>query len=153
MGTSRNAGLVELQVQGTDSTSTVGFTKIADVMDINGPGFKRETAEVTDRDSDQWKEFISTLKEIGEVTFDLNLDLEEATHGNIATAGGVGVFSHDGLYKMLDDGNSHVFKLDFPGASDIQFSALVIGYAISAPYQSSLASSITLKGTGAPTVT
>ena len=48
------------------------FTTIAEVRDISGPSFAVSTEDVTNHDSSRWREHIATIKEGGEITFDIN---------------------------------------------------------------------------------
>jgi hypothetical protein len=48
------------------------FTTIAEVVGISGPSLKLETIDVTNMDSNGWREKIPTLKDAGEVQLDMN---------------------------------------------------------------------------------
>lgn len=56
-----------------DGGTPENFTTIAEVKDISGPGTTLDTIEVTSHDSTGgYKEYIPSLKDGGEVTFDMN---------------------------------------------------------------------------------
>lgn len=120
------------------------FTTIAEVRDISGPSFALGTEEVTSHDSAGWREFIPTLTEAGEVTFDINF-IGGATQG-----------FGTGLYDDMVDKTKRNFQLVLPtgvGASNDTgaFAAYVTGFELSAPVEGVLSASITLQITGAVT--
>lgn len=50
------------------------WTHVAEILDINGPDESTDEVEVTNQDStENWKEFLATMQDGGNVTFDLNL--------------------------------------------------------------------------------
>ena len=127
-----------------DGGATETFTTIAEVQDISGPSFSLDTAEVTSHSSaGGWKEYIGTLVDGGEVSFDINFLPTETTHGYSA-----------GLLKDLVNKTVRNFQLVFPDASSTtwQFAALVTKFETSEPYGDKLSASVTLKLTGQPTL-
>ena len=119
-----------------------GWTTIAQVRDITGPGLELNTIDATDRDSsNKWMEFVSGLKDGGEVSFDIAYDPSNATHG--ATSG---------LLDMLEQGTSDSFQVQFPGGVSWTFTAFVTGFEPSAPLDDLLTASVTMKLTGQPTL-
>lgn len=120
------------------------FTTVAEVTDISGPGLSLDTVDVTSHDStDAWREFIATLKDAGEVTFDINYVPTNATHG--ATTG---------LLKALDMRTKKNWRLVFPdtGATTWNFSGFVTGFEPGEPVDDALTASVTIKLTGEPTL-
>lgn len=66
---------------GDGATPTEEFTTIADVKDISGPGVTRDMVDGTTHSSeDGYKEKVPTLKDGGDVTFELNWDPRDGTH-------------------------------------------------------------------------
>lgn len=68
-----------------------GWTTIAEVTAIHGPGLKRDMIDVTSHDSiDGWREFVAGLADGGEVTFDINFlpadTTQKAQYGDLAGA-------------------------------------------------------------------
>lgn len=62
-----------------DGGSPETFTTIAEVKDIDGPGRTADTIEVTSMDSTGgYKEYIPSLKDGGEVSFDMNFTTSAA---------------------------------------------------------------------------
>ena len=46
------------------------YTTVAQVRDVEGPGLKRDTVEVTTRDTSKWRKRIAGLKDGGRVTLE-----------------------------------------------------------------------------------
>ena len=124
-----------------DGAGSEVFTTIAEVMDISGPGIALGTEEVTSHDSAGWREFVATLKEIGEVTFDLNFNAG-ATQGFTA-----------GIYLDLINRTRRNFQLVIPttSAKTGSFSAFVTSFEMDLPVEGVIRASLTLQGTGALT--
>lgn len=118
------------------------FTTIAEVKDISGPALSWETEDVTNHDSSKWREFVPTIKEGGEVSFDLNY-YSAATQDSVRT-------------DMLA-GTKRNFQVVFPlpasGTETHAFAAYITGIEYDAPVEGVLGQSITLTITGAVTVT
>ena len=117
------------------------FTTIGEVLDIKGPSFALGTEEVTAHDGSGWREYVPTLKEIGEITFDINFNAA-ATQGFSA-----------GLYNDAVNKTKRNFQIVLPttSAKTGSFAAYVTGFEIDAPVEGALRASITLMGTGAIT--
>lgn len=114
------------------------FTTIAEVKDIQGPSFASDTVEVTNHDSSAWKEYVTTLKDGEDVTFDVNF------------------FNHTTHQALWTDFNSQVrrnFKIVFPLSPvvTLAFAAYVSNIGHAAPVADVLSRSVTLKVTGQPT--
>ncbi len=63
------------------------FATIAEVKDISGPSGRRLSEDVTNMDSPgAWAEHVPTTLEAGDVTFQLNLLQDEATHTQLRAA-------------------------------------------------------------------
>lgn len=124
---------------GDGATPTETFTTIAEVLDITGPQVALATTEVTSHDSNGWREFIPTLKEGGEVTFDCNF-FAHTTQG----------FS-GGLYNDLNNKTKRNFQTVFTTtpAKTAAYAAYVTSVKLAAPVDGALKGSITLKITGA----
>lgn len=119
---------------GNGGSPTETFTTIAEVKDISGPSVALATEEVTSHDSSGWREFIPTLKEAGEVSFDVNFNAA-ATQG----------FS-GGLYNDLLNRTRRNFQIVLPTttAKTGSFAAYVTGFELTAPVEGVLGASITL---------
>lgn len=115
------------------------FTTIAEVKDISGPALSWETEDVTNHDSSKWREHIVTIKEGGEVTFEINY--YSAT-------------TQDSLRTDMLAGTKRNFQVVFPTspAETHAFAAYITGIEYDAPVEGVLSQSITLTITGAVTV-
>ena len=117
------------------------FTTIGEVRDISGPSLNVGTEEVTAHDGSGWREFVPTLKEIGEITFEINFNAA-ATQG----------FS-TGLYNDAANKTKRNFQIVLPttSAKTGSFAAYVTAFELTEPVEGVLRASITLQGTGALT--
>jgi predicted secreted protein len=118
-------------------------TTIVEVGDIVGPALKMGTMDTTSHDSaGGWREFITTLKEGGQVTFPINYDPATTTHG-IA-----------GLLDDFADGTLQTFHITFTdtGHTIWDFSAYVVGFTPSMPVEGKLSAAVTLQVSGAVTL-
>lgn len=123
-----------------DGGGSETFTTIAEVKDIEGPSMEASLEEVTSHDSGNRREFIATLLDNGEVTFDIN-------YYSAAT--------QDSLRTDLNNQARRNFQLVFPLPSPEtwSFAAFVTGFQLSAPVEGALTASVTIKLTSAITVT
>lgn len=126
-----------------DGATSEAFTTIAEVRDISGPGFELGTTEVTAHDSDGWREFVATLLDGGEISFDINFGPAEATH------------DYDGgLLQDMVNKTRRNFQLIFPDTATTTWTlpAYVTNFEPGAPVDGELSASVTLKVTGQPTL-
>ncbi len=126
-----------------DGGSPENFTTIAEVQDIGGPAFSLDAVEITHHGSGGWREYIAGLLDAGEISFDLNFEPTETTHGYTA-----------GLLKDMTDKTTRNFQLVFPDAGNTtwEFAALITGFEVNEPVGDKISASITLKITGQPTL-
>ena len=118
------------------------FATIGEVRDISGPAFALGTEEVTSHDSASGaREYIATLLEGGEVSFDINFTAA-------ATQGFTG-----GLYTTMTNRTLRNFQLVVPtsSAKTCSFAAFVTSFAVNAPVEGVLSAGITLQISGLPT--
>ena len=121
----------------TDGGST--FTDVAEVTNVGVLDVKVDTIETSSHDSaDQWREFIGGMKDGGELKMEVNYD--PAAHGTI--------FSNIG-----GDPIKQKITLTDAGATVVTFDGIITGFSAEAPYDDKLAGSITIKVSGAPTIT
>lgn len=115
-------------------------TTIAEVRNISGPSMKAETIDVTNMDSGGWREFITSLKDGGEVTFDVNFLPAAATHLAV-------------LQDFVDSVIS-TWSLVWTdsGTSTWSFEGLVTAFQANAQIDDALTASVTVKMSGAPTI-
>ena len=127
-----------------DGAGTEVFTTIAEVLDIDGPTLTQDTVEVTSQTATaRYKEYIVTLKDGGEVTFDVNYITDDSTHD-----------ASTGLIKDYNDGTLRNFQVIFSdsGTTTWAISAYIVNFGPTMPVNGALNASITLKVSGQPTL-
>lgn len=127
-----------------DGGTPESFTTIAELLDIEGPEMELDTEEVTSHSStDGWAEYIGTILDAGEVSFEVNYVPTNATH-NATT----------GLIKDMTARTKRNFTLVFPdsGNTTWSFTALVTSVSPTAAVRGVLNGKIGLKITGKPTL-
>lgn len=120
---------------GLTSPGPEGFTTIAEVLDISGPGTTLNTEDGTNHDSGGWREPIPTLLEGGEVTFDINY-YKDATQTSLRTD--------------MTARTRRNFKMVLPlaVAETLSFSGYVTSFEYAAPVEGVLRASVTIMVTG-----
>lgn len=74
-------GATNTDVSLTQFTSG-NYTVVADVRDISGPSISRATIDVSHFDSpDNWREFIYGMNDGGDISFEINWNPANTTHG------------------------------------------------------------------------
>lgn len=124
-----------------DGGGSEAFTTIAEVLDIDGPGFELATEEVTAHDGSGWREFVPTLMAGGEITFDCNFNAA-ATQGFTS-----------GLYDDMVDRTKRNFQLVIPTSTSktASFAAFVTAFPFNLPVEGVIRANCTLQITGAVT--
>ncbi len=133
----------ETEIYVYDDTSTT-WVKMGNIGDIEGPEIEVETEETTAHDSpDGWTEYVGTVIEGGEVSFEIRYRPSDAQHA------WDGTLSWPGMLKSL---NAHQFRIVFPDPAwankALQFSAIVTGFKPKAEVKGVLTADVTLKVTG-----
>lgn len=123
---------------GDGATPTEGFTAIAEIKDIKGPSASVGTEEVTHQGSSA-AEFVATVLDNGEVTFDVNLDPTDTTHAALYDGMEAKELTHFQLI-LTDD-----------GATQYNFAAYITKFERDMKVKGVLGASITLKISGAIT--
>lgn len=132
------------KVQIGDGGDPESFVDIAELMDIDGPGLSQETEDATTHNSvNRWVDKIVTVKDGGQITFDIAYLPTESTHDGST-----------GLLKDYNDGTLRNFKVIFPNSAQTTWtvSAYVVGYNPTMPVRGVLTASITLEVSGEPTL-
>lgn len=115
------------------------FTTVADVTGIDVLDIDADTLDVSSHSSTgQWREFVNGMKDAGELSMEINYDPA----------------LHDTVYQLVG-GDYRNMKIVLPdaGAAEVAFKALVTGFSVEAPFDDKLAATITVKVTGAVTIT
>ena len=119
------------------------YTEIAQVRDISGPSYSRETVDSTTRDdANYWNTFIKGWKDGGELSFDVVFDSALATHGTAAT-GLLGDIDNDGTVLPK-------WRLTFPNNDTCTFDGLVSGYEFNYAMNEPISADLTVKVAGKP---
>jgi hypothetical protein len=121
------------------------YTTIAQVRDINGPALTGETDDVTNRDSSGgFREYIGTLKDGGDVTFNIVYDPDQTTHS--ASAAG-------GVVTLLTSGALNNFRVTFSDSTPATatFAGIVTAFAPTLPLAGAMTADVTIKVSGAIT--
>jgi predicted secreted protein len=128
---------IELRI-GDGATPTEAFTAIPGCGSFGGPGKTRDTVDVTSHSSTGgYREFISGLRDGGEVTCDINWLFGDA--------------AQDALETAFDDNDTTNFQMYFPmAAADnlLTFAGLVTDLSWTGPTDAQITRSLTLKVTG-----
>ena len=131
-------------LQAGDGAATEVFATIAEVKDISGPGLEMTQEEATSHDSTNgWREFVSTLADGGEVSFEVNFIPTDGTQD-----------ASTGLIADFEARTLRNFQLVFPdtGSTTWGFAANVSGFEPAEPVDGLLTASVTLKISGEPTL-
>lgn len=122
-----------------DPTGATSYTDVADVTEISVLDISVDTIESTVHGSaGQWRTYITGMKDAGELKMSINYD--PAVHGTILSAIGT-------------DGISHEITLPDAGAAVVTFKGIITGFSVGAPMDDKLSGEVTIKVSGAPTVT
>ncbi len=123
----------------TGHTCTIkvsGQSIVAQVLSISGPGISRDTIDTTDADATaDWRTFAASYVDGGEVTVEINLDLDNATHDDTAASGLLGGFAND----------PRTYVVVFPSSETWTFVGIVTGYEPSNPHDGNSTASVTIK--------
>jgi predicted secreted protein len=123
-----------------DGGGTEVFTTIPGVKDITLFGFTLDTVETTSHDASGFKTYIATLKDSGDVSFDMNFTA--AAPQGFAT----------GLFNDNQNRTLRNFQVFVPGINKTaSFAALVTTFSMKNPVNDVITASVTLKTTGAVT--
>jgi hypothetical protein len=126
--------------------TTVGsgtYAAIAEVRGVRGPGLSGAVIDVTSFDSGSVREFVTTLRDAGTVSFSCNY---------IPNGSGTG---HQLLVDDLYDGTTTSFRLEFQFSPTVilEFDGIVTGFEIAAELEQAVSANVTIKVTGWPTWT
>lgn len=144
MGTLAISAFGTLLKAGDGATPTENFTTIAELKKISGPSFQANTIDVTVHNSGSpWKRFISGLIDGGEITLDINLVPQNATHDASA-----------GLLSDLTNRTHRNYQLVLPDGAltTWQIPGIVTGFQLTADPAAALDAQVKIKVNGAPTL-
>ncbi|MEM4167749.1 MAG: phage tail tube protein [Candidatus Caldarchaeum sp.] len=126
-----------------DGGSPENFATVAGVSDITLPGVTLDVVDVTSQETNGWREKLATLKDPGEVTFEVFFDLEDPTHGNT-----------NGLLKKAQEGKKINWKVVFQQyspAKEWSFSGYITRFEPQSRRDNALTAAVTIAVVGQPT--
>lgn len=128
-------------ISGFGTTISRAGNSIAEIVSIKPPQLKADTPDVTTMDSDtSYREFISTLKDGGEVALVLKFYIGDT-------------LGQYGLISDFDNGTKQTFIITLPNSiATWTFNAYVTGYNPDIPLDDAVGLEITLKVTGKPVI-
>ena len=130
-------------IQLGDGETSESFTSIAEIKDLKPPPLSRDSIEVTSHGSTSgYKEFISGLRDGGEVGFECNWLPTNATQDE-----------DTGLLDTFDDDDNHNWRIVLPDSIlTISFAGFITKFEPELPVTEQGKLSISIKVTGAVTV-
>lgn len=119
-----------------DGVST--FVNVGEVVSVDVLDISVDDLDTSSHASPgQWREFISGMKDGGELSMEVNYD--PALHGL--------------LFSALGVTRQHKITLTDAGAAEVAFSGYIKGISAQAPHDDKLSATFTVKVTGAVTIT
>lgn len=114
------------------------FTAVAEVTSITPPPMTRDIIDASHMQSpDRWREFISGMKDGGEISIDMNFIVGSETNARMLAA-------------QTEEDPSPV-EIEFVNGSVWSFMAFCSGYEPDVPFDDKMTATATFKVTGAPT--
>ncbi len=126
------------QIQRSDDRTSGGvFASVGVVYDVEPPGTQRDAVEKTSMASaERWREYMSGLKDAGELNFQMTFDPDDASVTAMETDLN---FDGPGFYKII-----------FPDADEWGFSALLTLFQPTVPVGDAMLADVTFKLSGKP---
>jgi len=126
-----------------DGATTETFTSIAEITELTPPSMSRDDIDVTSHTSaDGYREFISGMRDAGEVTFKANWLPTNSTQD--ATTG---------ILESFNDNANHNWKIILPNTLiTISFSGFITAFEPDLPIEEQGQLSCTIKVSGKPTI-
>ena len=136
MSTDADIGYSTLFAVGGDS-SPLAYTNLAEVTNVTPPSISRDAVDASHMQSpNAWREFISGMKDGGEVSLELNF-----------VPGGPAVTTIVALFAIKQ---SMPCKITFPNGEMWTFDGIVTGFEPEAPLDDKMVATVTFKVTGQP---
>lgn len=126
----------------TATFGIVGQTVVTQILSISGPGISRDTIDSTDADAaNDWRTFVASYVDGGEVTIELNFDPDDATQKDAAN----GL-----LYGFNPSGDPRTYRVTFPDTSPAtwSFTGILTGFEPNNPHDGMSTVSATIKVSG-----
>ncbi len=126
-----------------DGASPEVFTSVAEITELTPPAMSRDDIDVTShQSSDGYREFISGLRDGGEVSFKANWLPTNSTHDGTT-----------GILETFNDDVNHNWKIILPNTLiTIAFSGFLTAFEPDLPLEEQAQLSGTIKVSGKPTI-
>lgn len=126
--------------RGDGASPTEAFTAIGEVSAINGFSMSKDTADVTHMAStSRYREFVSGLRDAGEVSIDVNY-----------IPGGTDI---DNAFTDYDANTSRNYQIVWADGTEFEFAGICTSIATNEPIDDKMSATFTYKITGVPTFT
>ncbi len=143
MATPRNSN--QTLLKHGDGASPEVFTAVGAISDINGPNKKADVIDTSNHNTTTgYKTKLASLKDGGEITFDVFWDPTDATHNQ--TSGGL-----DALFESQSIDNWQITEGTLSPVNKWSFQAFVSGLGTKYAVAGAMKASVTLTVTGKPT--
>lgn len=119
------------------------FSDVAEILELTPPSMSRDDIDVTSHQSaDGYREFISGLRDGGEVTFKANWLPTNSTHDGAT-----------GVLESFNDNANHNWKIILPGSLiTISFVGFLTAFEPDLPIEEQAQLSCTIKVSGKPVI-
>jgi hypothetical protein len=135
-----------------DEGSPEQFFKVVFLQDINLPKRKADLIDVSTQDeTDHYYDYLATMLDSGEATFQMVWDPTDPTHNNTATVAGVNAGGLEYLFNSRAKRNMR-FAMPTNPATRLRFVASVTGLVPDAKVKGALMQNVTLKVSGKATL-
>ena len=122
------------------SISPDAYVALGEVLNVDGPSMSRDMIDATHTGStSRWREFVSGLRDGGEVSVEMNLDPDGSTYLL--------------LFNEMESDTKKNHKITFPDTSTWSFSGLITGLESSQPVDDKMVVTATFKVDGQPALT
>lgn len=130
-------------LQAGDGATPEVFTAVAEIIELTPPQMSRDGIDVTSHtSSDGYREYISGMRDGGEVPFKANWLPTNATHDGTT-----------GLLESFNDNDNHNWKIILPNSLvTISFRGFLTAFEPDLPIEEQAQLSGTIKVSGKPTV-
>jgi hypothetical protein len=147
MATNKKIGKKNLFQLFDTSVSPAAWVTVAEVGNITPPSFARDTQDATHTESpDNYREFISGLRDAGEISVELGFVPDSNTTDLILAS-----LNSDDLQQVRVLFADGVQTGNPPPCSRFEASGFITGFPIEAPMDAPMSATITFKISGKPT--
>lgn len=140
MATNASIGYGTAFKRGDGASPTEAFAAIAEVRAINGFAMSKDTVDASHMASpSRYREFISGLRDAGEITVEINFDPASTDVAN--------------AFTDFDANVARNYQIVWADTSEFEFSGICTGVETGAPVDDMMTATLTYKLTGKPTLT